>query len=88
MIDNALRGGVINTRQFSQIVCRGTIDVDRALLFDTLNHSLRNRFGVARSCGSGAGCLLADLIRTAVVRGAAREREESQRNQDEKPHTR
>jgi hypothetical protein len=48
---------------------------------------LRNSLGVARSRGSGAGCLLSDLVRAAIVRGAARKCEQSERDQDEMPHT-
>lgn len=87
VIDDALGGTVVYSRQTLQIVGRGMIDIDGALLLDAFDDPLRNSLSVTRSGRSGAGRLLANFVRAAFMGGAAGEGYECQRNQKEKPHT-
>jgi hypothetical protein len=70
MIDDAMCCGVIYPRESLQIIGRGVIDADGALLFDSLNDTLSHSFGIACSRRSGASRLLPNFVGTSLVRSA------------------
>ena len=70
MLDDAMRGGIVNARQRLQVIGRCAIDVDGALLLHTFNHALKDGLRIASSSRGCTGCLLANLIGAAVMLGA------------------
>lgn len=70
VLDNVLGGRVVDARKRFEVVGRGAIDVDGALLLYTVNHTLNDRLGVTRRGRCGVGGLFANFIRAAIVSGA------------------
>ena len=87
MLDDASRGAIVNARQGPEIIGRGPIDIDGALLPDSFSNTLGYGLGIPSGHRGRVGGLLADLIWAAIVRGAAGKADEEQRNECEKPHT-
>ena len=78
MVDDATGCGVVDSGEAFQIVGRGAIDVDGALLFEPLNYTLRGGFGIASGTGGGAGGLFANFVGAAVVGCAGGESDKGQ----------
>ena len=73
VVDDTAGSVIINAGEALEIGSRRPIDVDSALLLDTLHHSLCNGLGIAGRGRSSASSLFADFVGTAIVRRAGGE---------------
>jgi hypothetical protein len=79
VVDDAAGSVIIDAGEAHEIGSRRPIDIDSALLLDSLHHSLCNGLGIAGCGRSSASSLLADLVWTAIVRRAGGKSKNSER---------
>lgn len=66
--DDAMGSLAVDTWKRSEIIFRGSVDIDWAFLLQALSDTLCNRLGVARGGGSGTRGSLANCVGTAIGR--------------------